>query len=399
MRISSERLRVVFVTTGYPTRERPNQSIFIHRSIKLLIPDVDARVVHLRAWLPGRPLVEKREFDNIDVITIYCPQSPLFSHFHFNTLLLAKICKMVLFPYIKDADLIHSTNLYPDGFVASQWAKTHGKNHTTHVIGSDLNLFLAPHINHIGTNWLYRIGGFACNSRALMSKLMSLAPGLRNLQVVYRGVDTSTFTPDGPTDGPQSDLPPVRFLYLGGFHTWDPKSALYAIKGGHMLLEAWRMVESRISPCSLFVGGPRVDLVRMEQWRRGLRRPQAVYFSSAVDPEKVPALIRSCDVVIIPSLNEGLPNLANEAQACGRPVLATDAGGIPESVLHDKTGRIVPRGDVDALAEGLIWFAEHQAELGSMSQRGRQNILEHFSGQNFSKEMLNLFDIAMNQVD
>jgi glycosyltransferase involved in cell wall biosynthesis len=390
---------VVFVTTGYPSRERPNQSIFIHRSIKMLIPDVDGLVVHLRAWLPGRPLVEKRKMDDVDVITVYCPQSPLFSHFHFNTLLLAKISKMALLPYIKDANLIHSMNLYPDGFVASQWAKTHEKKHTTHVIGSDLNLFLAPNRNHIGTNWLYRIGGFACNSRALMSKLVALAPGLRNLQVVYRGVDTYTFTPDGPANGAQADLPPVRFLYLGGFHTWDPKSPLYNIKGGHILLEAWRMVENRISPCSLFVGGPRVDLARMEQWRSGLHRPQAVYFSSEVSPEKVPSLIRSCDVVIIPSLNEGLPNLANEAQACGRPVLATDAGGTPESVLHGDTGRIVPRGDVDALARGLIWFDEHQAEMGYMGQRGRQHILEHFSGQNFSEKMLSLFNVAMNQED
>lgn len=65
-------------------------------------------------------------------------------------------------------------------------------------------------------------------------------------------------------------------------------------------------------------------------------------------------MIRACDVVVLPSLNEGLPNLAIEAQACGRPVLGTNAGGIPEAVLDGKTGIIVQKGDRDALSKGLF---------------------------------------------
>jgi glycosyltransferase involved in cell wall biosynthesis len=393
------RLRVVFVTTGYPTEDHPNNSIFIHRSIKALSYYVVPQVIHLRTWLPGRPFIEKRKWEDIPVTSVYCPQFPYLLNLHNNTKLLSKLGRILVCDYLDSPDLIHSTNLYPAGFVADQWASSIGKPHTSHVIGSDINICLSHNLARIGKDWLYNLRGVACNSVVLMNRLIELVPDIKNVRVIYRGVDSLTFAPIGHINGPQSSLPPIRFLYLGGFRTWNLRhKEYYDLKGGHILLNAWRRVEAGIYPSSLLIGGPGMDIARLQKWRATLCRPEAVFFSKAVSPEDIPSLMRACDVLVIPSLNEGLPNVANEAQACGRPVLGTDAGGIPESVLHGVTGLIVPRGDVNALASGLEWCFYHQEEMRVMGANARRHVIHNTSWGKFTEEMMSLFDSAIKQV-
>ncbi len=399
MGTGGKRLRVAFVATGYPTEDRPNNSIFIHRSIKVLTRYVDPLVIHLRAWLPGRPFIEKRVWEDIPVVSVACPQSPSGGMFHLNAKLLSWFGYIFVRSYLDAIDLIHSTNLYPAGFVASRWASSVGKPHIAQVIGSDLNLYLAPNLKRIGKDWLCNLSGIACVSAALMNRLTALIPDLKNVHVAYMGVDPLTFSPDGPIQGPQSSLPPVRFFFLGGFRSWDPGRAEYNLKGGHVLLDAWQQVETQIQPSSLLISGPGTDIARLEKWRITLHRPEAVLFSRAISPSDIPAFIRACNVVVIPSVNEGLPNVANEAQACGRPVLGTDAGGIPETVDQGKTGYIVKRNDPQALAQGLLWFYGHQNEISVMGMAARQRMLKLFSWDNFVREVLNLYQVAIAHHD
>ena len=389
------RLRVAFVASGYPTAGRANAGVVIHRSIRELSACVQPYVIHLRAWVPGRPFVVRREWEGVPVLSVACPQSPSGMAFHLNAVIQARLGWAFVRGFVEGADVVHSTNLYSAGYVASQWAVAAHKPHTTHVTGSDWNLFLGPRLARIGTRWLRSVDGVACHGMAIMNQLTAVVPDLPNVVVVYRGVDSTAFSPEGPTHGPLSSLPPVRFLYLGGFHSWDPRRAEYNLKGGHTLLKAWQQVEARIAPSSLLIAGPGTELSTLQAWRASLRRPEAVFLSGAVSPSDVPALIRACDVVVIPSLHEGVPNVANEAQSCGRPVLGTDAGGIPESVVHGQTGWIVPRGDPEALASGLEWFHAHRTEVEGMGANGRARMIRHFTWERFSEQMAALFGAAI----
>lgn len=393
-----KRFKVLFIATGYPTRDRPNQNIFTHRSIKRLSNYLDVQVIQFRAWKPDRPIVEKRIWDGVNVTTLACPQIPGGSNFHINAKLLSWFGSKFVWPLVIKADLLHSTDLYPSGYVASKWAQKGKKPHTTHVIGSDLNLFLLPKLSSINKVWLNKIAGFACNSLAIKKLLIESVPGTKNLKVIYRGVDIEKFSPTGPSLGPQISEPPVRFLYLGGFHTWDPsKTDYYNLKGGPILLEAWESIESIVQPSNLLVGGPGTDINKLESWRASLKFPNSVHFCDVIVPSNVPSYIRASDVLIIPSTSEGLPNIANEAQACGRPVLGTDAGGIPESVLNGITGKIIQRGNPNKLAEALVWFQSNQDKIKIMGAKGHKRMSEKFSWDNFSKQMIDLFTKAINE--
>jgi glycosyltransferase involved in cell wall biosynthesis len=73
--------------------------------------------------------------------------------------------------------------------------------------------------------------------------------------------------------------------------------------------------------------------------------------------------LAACDVFCLPSHSEGCPNVVLEAIACGRPVVATTVGGIPE-VVNEQCGVLVPPGDIERLRGALAaalekaWCAE-----------------------------------------
>jgi len=73
----------------------------------------------------------------------------------------------------------------------------------------------------------------------------------------------------------------------------------------------------------------------------------------------VPAYLRAADAFVLNSSYEGLPHVVLEAMEVGVPVVATDAGGTGEVVVHERTGLLVPVGDGGALLEAVrrLWDA------------------------------------------
>ena len=78
-----------------------------------------------------------------------------------------------------------------------------------------------------------------------------------------------------------------------------------------------------------------------------------VVLTGPLPPERVAAELRAADLFCLPSAAEGLPISIMEAMAVGVPVLSTYVAGIPELLVDDQTGWIVPAGSVDALATGI----------------------------------------------
>jgi glycosyltransferase involved in cell wall biosynthesis len=79
----------------------------------------------------------------------------------------------------------------------------------------------------------------------------------------------------------------------------------------------------------------------------------------------------AADLVTLPSYMEGCPNVVLESLACGRPVVATNVGGIPE-IMSDECGRLVPARDSDALALALASVLDRTWDANAISaQRGR----------------------------
>ena len=93
-----------------------------------------------------------------------------------------------------------------------------------------------------------------------------------------------------------------------------------------------------------------------------------------VDDGELPALYRNAAVFVQPSSYEGFGLTAAEAMACGTPVVAADAGSLPEVV--GEAGLIVPPRDTAALAGAIAQVLEHRALSREMSEAGRLRAME-----------------------
>ncbi|QDV71478.1 N-acetylgalactosamine-N,N'-diacetylbacillosaminyl-diphospho-undecaprenol 4-alpha-N-acetylgalactosaminyltransferase [Rosistilla carotiformis] len=95
-------------------------------------------------------------------------------------------------------------------------------------------------------------------------------------------------------------------------------------------------------------------------------------------PSAVP-IIAQCQLVCVPSLYEGLPNVVLESMALGVPVIGTTAGGSPE-LFGDRTfGELVPPGDSRALASAILQFAEEPESAQAKSIQAKQHVCDRHS--------------------
>jgi len=88
--------------------------------------------------------------------------------------------------------------------------------------------------------------------------------------------------------------------------------------------------------------------------------------------DDIPEIMHILDVFVLPSLNEGMGRVLIEAMAAGRPIIASNVGGIPDLVIQGENGLLVPAKDIKALAEGIEYLLENQSERIEMGEKGRK---------------------------
>ncbi len=93
----------------------------------------------------------------------------------------------------------------------------------------------------------------------------------------------------------------------------------------------------------------------------------------------IPEIMLSLDIFVLSSLKEHFGRVIIEAMACGKPVIATNAGGVPEIVKDDYTGILVPPRDSEALARAIIDLSKDKKKVELMGARGRKIAEELFS--------------------
>jgi glycosyltransferase involved in cell wall biosynthesis len=149
------------------------------------------------------------------------------------------------------------------------------------------------------------------------------------------------------------------------------------VKGYPYLLKAFvRISKSYPRIHLLFVGnGP--DRPKLIDQAQSLGMRSRVTFLD--DLTNIPDLLASLDVLVIPSLFEGMPNVALEAMAVELPVVATAVGGTPEVVIDGKTGFLIPSSDTQALSIALEKLIENPPLRDEMGLAGRRRVEREFS--------------------
>jgi glycosyltransferase involved in cell wall biosynthesis len=158
---------------------------------------------------------------------------------------------------------------------------------------------------------------------------------------------------------------------------WVCPARLETQKGHAVFLDALARVRERGLDFVAVMAGEgslRGDLERRAQ-AAGLGGH--VRFAGQVDP--VGPLLQAADACVLPSLWEGLPLSLLEALARGRPVIASRVGGVPEAIDDGVTGRLVPAGDAEALAEALEDFHRRPDPARRMGLNGAERVRAEFT--------------------
>ena len=154
---------------------------------------------------------------------------------------------------------------------------------------------------------------------------------------------------------------PIRFGYLGGASR---------VKGLHILVEAASHMDASIPfELHLFAKAAKPwEMDYLEQVRRVRVDSAKVVWHDPVPHERIAAAYADFDVLVVPSnCLEVFGLVVLEAFTAGRPVIVSDAGGLPELVRHGVDGLIVPHGDASALASALVRLAADPTQVAAMS--------------------------------
>jgi glycosyltransferase involved in cell wall biosynthesis len=153
---------------------------------------------------------------------------------------------------------------------------------------------------------------------------------------------------------------------------------LFPRKGIRFLIEAVAQLKQRFPDIKLVLAGDGFERPELVKLAEDLSIGTDVTFLGWVPNTALPPYYRAAAVSVIPSLEEGFGIPAAEAMGCEVPVVATDAGGLPEVVEHEVTGLVVPRGDSGALASAIGRLLDDEELRRRMGLAGRERALRLF---------------------
>ncbi len=193
--------------------------------------------------------------------------------------------------------------------------------------------------------------------------------------VIHCGVDTEVFRFRSGETLHEKGKNPFMILCIGTLHE---------VKGQAFLIEACRRLhESGIDFVCHFVGdGPDKSALTELAAQAGLA--EKMCFHGSQKQERIAQLLQDTDVLVAPSVptsdgrREGIPVVLIEAMSSGVPIVASDISGIPELVLNEDTGLLVPPRDVAALANALERYYRDPAMRRRFGRSGREQVVREF---------------------
>lgn len=229
--------------------------------------------------------------------------------------------------------------------------------------GSDL--FRSPsrsrHYQRVVKVVLRRAAAVTAVSHGLIDGAISMEPSISpKSQVIPNGVDVAFFEQ-------WKDHPPlVEYPYLLAIGN------LRSVKGHDILIRSLGKVISRYPQHRLVIGGAGSMYQELATLANELGIADHLVWWGRTGRSEIARLLHGCDVLVVPSRSEGFGMVVLEAYACGKPVVASRVGGLPEIVRHGETGLLVEPENVEALAEAILSLLdcpEMGAEMGGAGRR------------------------------
>lgn len=194
-------------------------------------------------------------------------------------------------------------------------------------------------------------------------------------------IDTTLFSPKKKTELRQKMGLPLdkKLILFAGANTQDVR------KGFVFFQEAVNEVWGKMGDVEVLIFGKS----QPDAYRELL--PPVHDLGKLADLESIANAYAAADLLVVPSLEDNLPNTVLEALACGTPVVGFDIGGIPDMIDHRKNGYVANYRSAESLAEGIRWVLQNNA-TETLSQMARQKVLETYAEEVIARQYSKLYE-------
>lgn len=188
--------------------------------------------------------------------------------------------------------------------------------------------------------------------------------GLNNCVVLENGINVERLKPaiSDPSEHPQA------FLMLG---------RLGERKGTYDLIEAIENVSKKIPDVKCYLAGDG-DIEKCSSIIKEKKLEKNIIIKGWADFDKKLKLLKKSSVLVLPSYNEGLPMAILEGMACGKAIISTTVGAIPE-VVKEENGILIEPGDIKALTEAMLTYCKDENAVKTAGSVNIQRINEKYS--------------------
>ena len=379
-------LRIAVVTAHFPNAANPTDGRSVYQTLRVLAHKVDLQVFFPTAAVPS--LVKPFSWSHGNHDDSYVPpQDVKISYLNYPALPMVSrpfngwTAARALLPHVRSfaPDLILSYFLYPDAYAALQIGKTLSVPVMARGVGSDVHN-IGDHISALHTRTVLREADFlGMVSSDLRQRALAMGASPEKTRTIVNGCDLDVFH--------VSD----RLEARGKLHIDPSAQAVVYIgrmdvrKGLRELVDAAASLHPRRPDLHVYLVGEGPDRSIIEGAIEAHNAADYIHSLAGCAFSDVAIWMAAADLVTLPSYMEGCPNSVLEALACGRPVVATNVGGIPE-IMNDQCGRLVPPRDPTALANALAEVLDETWDAATISaQRSR-------SWENVADELLEIFE-------
>jgi glycogen(starch) synthase len=216
------------------------------------------------------------------------------------------------------------------------------------------------------------------DSKATLHKAIQRCPEISGKSsVIYNGIDIPKIAPA------KLNFKEPHIVCLG---------RLVKQKGFDLAITAFVQVLKHFPNVCLTIAGdgPARHVLEQQANERGLK--DRIHFPGRITHEEIPVLLNKATIVVIPSRDhDSSPAVVLEAAQMARPIVASQVGGIPELVLHQRTGLLVENRNITAFAEAISFLLENPVMAQQMGLAARKRALEVFSLERYINDYDNLY--------
>mgnify|MGYP001241815892 CR=1 FL=1 len=293
---------------------------------------------------------------------------------------------MPLKKYLKDfkPDILHAHYASSYGFVG---ALTSFKPYYVSVWGRDVFQFpLENSINEKIIKFTFFMADEICSTSHIMAEETRKYTD-KTIHVTPFGVDLEKFKP----------IPGLREENVLTIGTVKALTDKYGIGD---LIKAFALISKKKENVRLLIVGDGPQRDEYQRLARDLGVADLVSFAGRIPNDEVPRYINKMDVFCVPSTedSESFGVAAVESMACGVPVVVSNVGGLPEVVVENETGFIVPKENPEQLAKAVIHLLENAELRNKMGQNGIVHVKKNYNWIENAKGMLKLYEQTLRGV-